>query len=94
MQQQKRNTHAFNTTILLTEMTNLKEVFTYTERELNLAIFNSNVNKTVQTEMYKFLRQVSETREIAGVSTNYNFKNSTMFIRNQIVFKMKNYLFH
>lgn len=64
----------FNTTILLTEMTNLKEVFTYTERELNLAIFNSNVNKTVQTEMYKFLRQVSETREIAGVSTNYNFK--------------------
>lgn len=64
----------FNTTILLTEMTNLKEIFTYTERELNLAIFNSNVNKTVQTEMYKFLRQVSETREIAGVSTSYNFK--------------------
>ncbi|MCC2502134.1 hypothetical protein [Bacillus paranthracis] len=64
----------FNTTILLTEMTNLKELFTYTERELNLAIFNSNVNKTVQTEMYKFLRQVSETREIAGVSTSYNFK--------------------
>ena len=94
MQQQKEIRMLFNTTILLTEMTNLKEVFTYTERELNLAIFNSNVNKTVQTEMYKFLRQVSETREIAGVSTNYNFKNSTMFIRNQIVFKMKNYLFH
>ena len=75
-------------------MTNLKEVFTYTERELNLAIFNSNVNKTVQTEMYKFLRQVSETRKLRVYLLIIISKNSTMFIRNQIVFKMKNYLFH
>ncbi len=63
----------FNTSILLSKLTDLKEIFTYTDNELNLAIFNSNINKTVQLEMYKFLRQVFETREIAGLSTNYKF---------------------
>ncbi|WP_254916531.1 hypothetical protein [Bacillus cereus] len=63
----------FNTTILLSKLTDLKEIFTYTDNELNLAIFNSNINKTVQLEMYKFLRQLFKTREITGLSTNYKF---------------------
>ncbi|MDQ4681029.1 hypothetical protein, partial [Stenotrophomonas maltophilia group sp. RNC7] len=57
----------FNTSILLSKLTDLKEIFIYTDNELNLAVFNSNINKTVQTEMYKFLRQLFETREIAGL---------------------------
>ncbi|WP_270339906.1 hypothetical protein [Bacillus mobilis] len=63
----------FNASILLSKLTDLKEIFTYTDNELNLAIFNSNINKNVQIEMYKFLRQLFETREIAGLSTNYKF---------------------
>ncbi|MGI2773896.1 hypothetical protein [Bacillus cytotoxicus] len=63
----------FNTSILLSKLTDLKEIFTYTDNELNLAVFNSTINKTVQIEMYKFLRQLFETREIAGLSTNYKF---------------------
>ena len=54
VQQQKEIRMLFNTTILLTEMTNLKEVFTYTERELNLAIFNSNVNKLYKQKCISF----------------------------------------
>lgn len=34
----------------------------HTSNELNLAIFNSKVNKTTQLELYKFLREVSKTR--------------------------------
>ena len=63
----------FNTTILLTKITHLKEIFAYTDTELNLAIFNSNINTTVQIELYKFLKEVSETREISNLPINYKF---------------------
>jgi hypothetical protein len=65
----------FNTTVLLTEMTSLKEIFDYTERELNLSIFNSSTASSVQTEMYKFLRQVSDTRTDSDLYIRYKFNN-------------------
>lgn len=65
----------FNTTLLLTEMTSLREIFDYTDKELNLAVFNSSTNSSVQTEMYKFLRQVSDTRTDSNLSIQYKFSN-------------------
>ncbi|WP_216594920.1 hypothetical protein [Domibacillus robiginosus] len=63
----------FNTTHLLKELTNLKEIYDYTDRELNLAVFNSNVNWSIQLEMYKFLKSIFQSRTKAGLSINYNF---------------------
>ncbi|HFK1726806.1 MULTISPECIES: hypothetical protein [Bacillus cereus group] len=73
MTEKKETRLLFNTTVLLIKMTQMKEIFSYTDNELNLAIFNPKVTLSSQTEIYKFLREISETRESAGLPINYKF---------------------
>ncbi|MCC2503366.1 hypothetical protein [Bacillus cereus] len=89
----------FNTTILLTKITHLKEIFAYTDTELNLAIFNSNINTTVQIELYKFLKELSETRETSNLPINYKFsrlkniyKKTPLIQREKTIYPIDEYI--
>ncbi|WP_260989097.1 hypothetical protein [Bacillus mobilis] len=49
----------FNTTELLTKLTNTKEIFLYSNKELDIAVFNTEVGSTVKIEFYKFLKALN-----------------------------------
>lgn len=61
------------TTIKLTKMTLLQEIFDFTENEINMSVFNSTTESTVQTEMYKFLKVISKTRNNSSLPISFKF---------------------
>lgn len=50
-----------------------KEIFQYNEHELNLAVFNNQVESTYRLEIYKFLKDVEKIRLKNVQSVDYKF---------------------
>jgi len=61
----------FNTSKLLIELTNTKEVYAYSTNELKFTIFNTDIPTTTKLETYKFLKVVAESRIALMEPINY-----------------------
>lgn len=71
-------------TKVLVEMTRAKEIHEFNEEELNLAIFNDNVPRTYQKELYSFIYNLNLT-------TEQNF-NRRLFDMNKINYNGSEYI--
>ena len=87
-------------TRLLSDLTSSKEIHEFSEKELNLSIFNKNVQMTYQKEIYSFLHNMSQTVEQKSGKrlfnlSKLNFKNikgDTLTKKQKDIYSVEEYL--
>ncbi|MGM0835879.1 MAG: hypothetical protein ACQEV7_06955 [Bacillota bacterium] len=62
-----------STTQLLTKVTQQKELFQFTSKEITFSIFNSEVSIMVKQEIYKFLNKLAESK--SNIIISYKFSS-------------------
>jgi YHS domain-containing protein len=62
----------YNTSKMLIQLTATKEIFMYSTKELKAAIFNSNIQSSVQTKAYQFLKKIAASRKKQSEVVNYD----------------------
>jgi hypothetical protein len=97
----KRNEiHAlFRTTVKIVELTKKKEIFLYGTKEIRLSVFNHNVPKVVQLEIFKFLKKVEDSRQRLDIITSFKvsqlpnpYKEKTKISNDKTIYTIPEYI--
>ncbi|SEG01447.1 hypothetical protein SAMN04487919_104321 [Bacillus sp. ok061] len=89
----------YSTTLLLAQLTKQKEIYNFSTQEILFSVFNSNITKSVQTEIYKFLKKLSDSRQNTNKSIKFKhqilpnpYKNDRSSSSDKEVYPLSDYL--